>query len=217
MKRHLLLLPIVLSACSKTIPFYTYENTHVLDEKLAQKNVCLIIDNKKTQYKKGTKELDSDPFLGNEGFSSSAVDKTTRDYDYAFVNDSCKSPIKLTRKIEVSGIFYPGTCSEKVYAGSVYTGSSTYSSGRASATLIGNNILGSYSGTTDTYIDSIPIYNTRRYPCIKEQYLTQIEFYHDSKYVGKIRNKYWSTSDTDETIDVFTEEFLRILSTPKKE
>lgn len=208
---------LVLSACAKPVPFYVYEKTNVLDQIVTQENTCLVVDNERTEYSKGTKKLDANPFLGEEGFAASSVQKDERTYDYAFVNTECKDPIKLTRKIEVSGIVYPGTCAERVYAGSVYTGSTTRSSGYGSASMIGNSVFGSYSGTTNTYINSIPVYNTHRYACIKENYLTEVEFYKDSEYVGMIRNKYWEAQNPDETIDVFTEEFLRILSTPKKQ
>ena len=214
-KRYMLM--VLLSACAKEVPLYTYENTHVLDDRLQSKDVCLVIDNSSTTYERGTEKLDLNPFLGEEGYSADSVTKTKRNYDYAFVNESCKDPVSIQRKIKVSGIVYPGTCTESVYAGSVYTGSTTYSSGYGSATRIGNSAYGSYSGTSNTYVNSIPIYNTHRYPCIKENYLTDIEFYHDKEYIGKIRNKYWSSDDTDETIDVFTEEYLKILEKGAKQ
>ena len=208
---------LLLAACAKNVPVYTYENAHIVDDALREDDACIIIDNDKTVYEKGVEKLSINPFLGEEGFSTNSVNRSKRTYDYAFVNDSCKKPISLSRTIKVSGIVYPGTCTESVYAGSVYTGSTTYSSGYGSASAIGNSIYGSYSGTSNTYVNSIPVYNTHRYACIKENYLTEIEFYQDSKYVGKIRNKYWEDTDTDYTIDVFTEEFIKLLNkTPNK-
>ena len=149
--------------------------------------------------------------MGDEGFSADSVGKTKRDYDYAFVNDSCENPVIISRNIKVSGIIYPGVCTEEIYAGSIYTGSTTYSSGYGSASTIGNTAYGSYSGTSNTYVNSIPVFNTHRYACTKENYLTEIEFYKDSEYVGKIRGKYWTEDDTDYVIDVFSEEFLKII------
>ncbi len=215
MKKHSIFFVLLLVGCAKQVPVYTYENAHIIDEALQGKDVCIIIDNDKTIYEKGVEKLSTNPFLGEEGYSAGNVEKSKREYDYAFVNDSCKNPINLSRKIKVSGIIYPGTCTESVYAGSVYTGSTTYSSGYGSASAIGNSVYGSYSGTSNTYVNSIPIYNTHRYACIKENYLTEIEFYKDKKYVGKIRNKYWDSTDTDYTIDVFTEEFIKLLNKTK--
>ena len=215
MKKTFLFFVLFLGACAKQVPVYTYENAHIIDEALKDDDVCIIIDNDKTIYEKGVERLSTNPFLGEEGYSATSVEKSKRKYDYAFINDSCKKPLNLSRNIKVSGIIYPGTCAERVYAGSVYTGSTTYSSGYGSASAIGNSIYGSYSGTSNTYVNSIPIYNTHRYACIKEDYLTEIEFYQDSKYVGKIRNKYWTAEDTDYTIDVFTEEFIKLLNKNK--
>ncbi len=216
MKKIFFIIPILLTACTKPVPFYTYENTHILDKQLAAENTCVIILNNKTEYSKGTKKLDSNPFLGDEGFSAGVVEKIERPYDYAFINKKCENPIELTRKIQVSGIIYPGVCAEQVYAGSVYTGSTTRTTGYGSANLIGNTAFGSYTGTTNTFVNSIPVYNTHRYACIKENYLTEIEFYHNDEYVGAIRNKYWEEQNPDETIDKFTEEFLEIVSKPQK-
>lgn len=207
----MMLFVLLLGACAKQVPFYTYENTHNLDAILQTQNSCIVIDNDNTKYTKGVERLTSNPFLGDEGFSANSVEKTERNYDFAFVNTSCENPIVISRNIKVSGIIYPDTCTEQVYAGSVYTGSTTYSSGYGSASMIGNTAYGSYSGTSNTYVNSIPIYNTHRYGCIRERYLTDIEFYQGSNYIGKIRNKYWTQDDTDETIDTFTEEFLEIL------
>jgi len=215
MRKTLYIVMLVLSACAKPAPFYIYEKTNVLDQAVTQKNTCLVIDNEYTEYSKGTETLDSNPFLGDEAFSPSSIKKDAKIYDYAFINDKCENPIKLTRKIKVSGIVFPDICAERVYAGSVYTGGTTITSGYGSANVVGNNVFSSYSGTTNTYINSFPVYNTHRYACMKENYITEIEFYKDSEYLGAIRNKYWEAQNPDETIDIFTEEFLKILSNPK--
>lgn len=212
MRKNVIFFVLVLGACAKQVPVYTYENAHIIDEALQGDDVCIIIDNDKTNYEKGVERLSTNPFLGEEGYSADFINKSKREYDYAFVNDTCKNPINISRNIKVSGIVYPGTCTERVYAGSVYTGSTTYSSGYGSANMIGNSVFGSYSGTSNTYVNSIPVYNTHRYACIKENYLTEIEFYKDKKYLGKIRNKYWDDTDADYTIDVFTEEFIKLLN-----
>lgn len=210
-KKNILLVLFLLGACAKPVPFYTYENAHILDTILQTEDSCIVLDNDNTKYEKGVERLTTNPFLGDEGFSANSVKKTKRDYDYAFINDSCKNPISISRSIKVSGITYPDVCSEKVYAGSIYTGSTTYSSGYGSATRIGNSAYGSYSGTSSTHVNSIPVFNTHRYACTKETYLTEIEFYHGTDYVGKIGSKYWTEDDTDYVIDAFSEEFIKIV------
>ena len=214
---NMLLFVLLLGACAKKIPFYIYENAHNLDSIIQTQDSCIVIDNDRTIYEKGVDKLTTNPFWGNESLSANQVKKTKRNYDYSFVNKSCPNPIIISRDIKVSGIVYPDTCEESVYAGSVYTGSTTYSYGHGSANMIGNSAFGSYSGVSNTYVNSIPIFNKHRYACTRENYVTEIEFYHDSDYVGKIQSKYWSTEDTDYVIDAFTEEFLKILQNGAKQ
>lgn len=216
MLKKIILTILLLSACSQGVPVYTYENTHIIDNILLDDDVCITIDNNKTTYEKGVEKLESNPFLGDEGYSADAVKKTKRDYEHTFKNTSCKNPITIHRDIKVSGIIYPGTCSENVYAGSYNAGSTTYSSGYTYGNRIGNSVYGSYSGVSNTITNSVPVYNTRHYSCIKENYLTDIDFYYDSKYLGKIRNKYWESTNADSTIDMFTKEFLDILNKEKE-
>lgn len=204
MKKALYLSFLLLAACAKNVPVYTYENAHVVDDALQKTDTCIIIDNEKTVYEKGVEQLSTNPFLGSEGYSASSVKKTKRTYENAFENTSCKNPITIRRDIKVAAIVFPGTCSERVYAGSYNAGSTTYSSGYT-------NYYGGYSGTSNTITNTIPVYNTRNYACMKENYLTEIEFYQDSNYIGKIRNKYWEDTNSDYTIDVFTEEFIKLL------
>ncbi len=214
-KRAIILVFIFLIACSRFVPAYNYENTHLLDYTLQKDDVCVVIDNHKTNYAKGVQRLNIDPFLGNEPYNPNHVIKQRRKYNHNYENKLCKNPIQISRNIKVSSIVYPGICTQLVYAGSVYTGSSTYSSGYGSATAFGNNIYGSYSETSNTDIHSIPMYNTYRYNCIKEKYLTEIEFFINSKYLGKIENEEWNEYNTDYTIDVYTDEFIKILNKSK--
>lgn len=209
MKKTSCLFLLLLAACAKNVPVYTYEDAHIMDNVLQEKDTCIIIDNEKTVYEKGVEQLSANPFLGSEGYSASAVKKTKRSYEHAFENTSCKNPITIRRDIKVAAIVYPGTCSESVYAGSYNAGSTTYSSGYINR--------GYYSGTSNTITNSIPVYNTHNYACTKENYLTEIEFYQDSKYIGKIRNKYWEDTNADYTIDVFTEEFIKLLQKTSNE
>lgn len=215
MKNKIIYIVFALSACA-TDPMYIYENNHVLDDMLQGKDMCVVIDNSKTIYEKGVKTLEISPFLGEEGYSPDSVEKTERKYKYNFVNDTCKNPVSISMHIKVSSLVFPGTCAQAMYAGSVYTGSTTYSSGFGSATAIGNRVYGSYSGVSNTQIHSTPMYNTYMYPCMKETYVIDISFYKDSKYIGKIRSKEWSyESDTNDTIGVFIEDFIRILNKEK--
>lgn len=197
---------IFLSSCTNDI-VYTYENTHIIDNLLQDDDICIVIDNNKTTYEKGVEKLESNPFLGDEGYSANSVKKTKRDYEQDFKNTSCKKPITIRRDIKVAGIVYPDTCSESVYAGSYNTGSTTY--------LSGYNYGYNYSRTAHTVHHSVPVYNTHHYSCIKENYLTDIDFYYDSKYLGKIRNKYWESQNANSTIDTFTKEFLNIINKEK--
>lgn len=211
-KRAIISVFIFLTACSRFVPIYNYENTHILDYALQKDDVCIVIDNHKTSYAKGVQRLYTDPFLGNETYNPNYVNKYRRNYNHNYENKSCKNPIRISRNIKVSSIVYPGICTELLYAGSIYTGSSTYSSGFGSATALGNSIYGSYSGTSNTYTHSIPMFNTHRYSCIKEKYLTEIEFFINSRYLGKIENEEWNEYNTDYTIEVYTEEFIKILN-----
>lgn len=201
----------MLNACAGNVPMYNYENMHTLDFALQNNNMCVVIDNQRTLYAKGVQRLGIDPFLGNEDYSPDNVFKTRRNHNYVYKNKSCKNPIKISRYIKVSSIVYPGICEEQVYAGSVYTGSTTYSYDFG----YNSNMYGSYPDNATTNFKSVPVYNTHRYPCIKERYFTEIEFYQNSKYLGKIENKFWNTYDTDYIIDVYTKEFIKILNKSK--
>lgn len=211
MKNKIILLALILSGCGGA-PYYLYENTHALDSELGGKNVCIVIDNENSTYHKGTQKLAANPFVGDEDYDADQVAKTPRPYDYQFVNAKCDAPVTLTRRIKVSGIVYPDTCTESVYAGSIYTGSTTYSSSRTSSVPVGHGTVGYNTGVSSTRMHSRPVYRTRRYTCNREQYMTDIEFYRGTEYVGSIRNKYWDTNDTNETIDTFTEEFIDIIT-----
>ena len=217
MKNSRILVVLVLSACT-SIPDYTYENTHILDNMMQENDTCIIIDNDKTIYEKGVKKLDIDPFLGEEKYSPNSVEKTKRNYELKYVNNTCKNPISISMHIKVSSIVFPGTCAQSVYAGSVYTGSTTYSSGYGMATAYGNRVYGSYSGVSQTQINSTPMYNTYHYSCMKELYVIDISFYKDSKYIGYIRSDTWrSEYDTNETIGRYIEDFIDILQKGKDE
>lgn len=217
MKKCIILSTLSLSACAilsntSNVPDYSYENTHILDNVIKNYETCIVIDNNKTSYKKGVKKLNSDPFLGKESYSPANVKKTKRAYDYAFDNIVCENPVEIYRKITVSSIVYPGTCVGQSYAGSVYTGGTTYSSGYGTASAIGNTVYGSYSGISNSHMNSIPIYDTYTYLCIKEQYVIEIKFYNGSKYIGKISNKHWTSNDPDYTINAFTQEFIDLVN-----
>lgn len=184
----------MLSACAgPTMPTYKYTNNHKLDKVLEKCDSCLQIDNSKTTYKKGHKNLAISPFLGQEGYSADSVSKQSQKYEQEYYSDNCKNPVKLQRKIEVSSISYPDTCYGASYAGSVYTGATT----------------NYYGNMATTYIHTMPVYNTTAYQCMRTLYLTNIDFYQDKTHVGSIKSEFWSEySNIDEVVGSFTSAFL---------
>ena len=73
---------IFLTACSRFVPMYKYENTHLLDYALQNDDVCVVIDNNKTSYAKGVQKLHTTPFLGNEPYNPHYVSKYRRNYNH---------------------------------------------------------------------------------------------------------------------------------------
>lgn len=195
---------ILLSACTGTErPMYLYENTHKLDKELDKGNMCFVIDNDTQTIKKGHKNLSANPFLGQEAYNPANIAKTQMGYDTEYSNSDCKNPIKIKRQIEVSSISYPSTCFGVQYTGSVYTGATSR--------------ISPY-GTITTQINSVPQYNTNAYSCIKTQYYTNINFYHDKTLVGSIKNNGWSKyNNIDDTIWYFTSSFFNEIKTEHKQ
>ncbi|MCM1225394.1 MAG: hypothetical protein NC548_64205 [Lachnospiraceae bacterium] len=189
-----ILILLILSACSgPTFPSYEYTYNHKLDEELKKCNFCLHIDNSKTTYKKGHQNLSMNPFLGQEGYSASNVNKYTKEYEQEYFNDRCENPISLQRKIEVSSISFQDICYGSSYAGSVYTGATTRY----------------YGNMATTHIHTVPVYNTTAYQCVRTLYLTNIDFYNGKKNVGNIKSEFWSEyRNIDEVVRRFTSEFL---------
>lgn len=207
MKKSFLLFSILLCSCTG-IPEYNYETTNILDTDLKQEDTCIVIDNDNSLYERGTQMLPVSPFAGEEGYSSNNVKKDKSIYNHNFDNDVCSNPISITREISVSGIVYPGVCSDTQYAGSIPMGGNTYT--------YGNTFGGFYSGSSITNTYSVPVYNNYNYSCTQARYFTEIRFYKGKKYLGQIKDVYWNDNDTDETIDKFTEEFIEKLEQDQK-
>lgn len=185
----------MLSACAGIEPpKYVYDNSHKIDKKLNDDNVCFVVDIQNSTIKKGHQNLSISPFLGQEAYSPNNVKKKQYVYDAEYDNPYCKNPITIKRQIELSSISYPGTCYGSQYAGSVYTGATS-------------NI--SPYGTVSTRINSIPQYNTVAYSCMRTQYYISIDFYNGNSLVGNIKNDGWSNySDIDDTIRYYTDSFF---------
>lgn len=186
----------LLTACTSEQPLeFSYKNLHKLDKDLVQPNACLVINNNKTIFKKGHKNLSIDPFLGQEGYSTASVSKQNRPYDNQYENQSCKNPIELTRKIEVSSISYPSSCIHFQYAGNIYTGSTTS--------------YNSWNDTITTDIHSRAIYNPIEYACVRTSYYIDIDFYKGNQHIGNIESGKWQNHrDMDDTINKFTRTFI---------
>jgi hypothetical protein len=201
MKKLLSIICIFLYGCAGTSEHtYKYEIKDFFNTKIKKNNTCIMIDNEKTIYERGTKMLSVNPFVGEEGYSASKVEKEKHAYNHNYNNENCENPIYITRQISISGLIYPDTCNGTQYAGSIPMGGNTYT--------YGNNYGGFYYGNSITNTYNIPIYNSYNYSCTQARYFTQIKFFEGKKYIGKIEDEYWNSDNTDETIETLTKTFI---------
>ena len=184
---------------------YDYENTHKIEDFLNVHDSCVVFD--ETQFQTGFKELNENPFYSNDpfeknlGYGRSDIKMTKREYDKEINNYKCTNPIKVRREINIYSISIPDVCEKASYAGSVYTGSTSY---------IGY-------GRVNTFNNSFPVYNKELVPCRKTAFLTEIKFYKDKIYLGHISDKYWNYNNLyHDKIFTYTYQFRDILELERK-
>jgi hypothetical protein len=192
MKKTLLIIFTLSCGCAN---INKYEITDV-SEKNVKENSCYNIG--ETDYYEGYEPLQSDPFYHSDGYSSDNVKLAKKNWNpaYEYRCPSNDKNIKLKREIKVASIGYPDICSHTYKTGHVNTGSST------SVNCYGSSC---YANTTNHGYDT---YATEYYECTAIKSLVEVKFYEKNKYMGKIRDKYWTKTDSEKTMNDFTTEFL---------